>query len=319
MSTICVCIVTFNSSADIADCLAAVGRQSIPIQSIIIVDNASTDQTIEVVKACKATSLIPIILIENQINNGFAGGQNQAIGETNSDYVLVLNPDVRLQVDYIERLIHTLEINECAGSATGQLVFSHHPGMIDSTGLIMNFLRIAHDRGAGEPVDNWGETGEVFGVSGAASLYSRKLISDISIDGEFFDEQFFAYKEDVDVAWRAHRLGWKAYYNPEAKAMHARGWKKGSRGEIPLFVRQHSYMNRFFTLIKNESFGIHLVLRVPAIFFYEILKIGYILLREPELLKCMPVFWGRIPNMMFKRTLIQKQAKSRNEKKALQS
>jgi GT2 family glycosyltransferase len=317
MPTICVCIVTFNSSADIADCLTAVDRQSIPIQSIIVVDNASTDQTIEVVKVCKTTSLIPIILIENQTNNGFAGGQNQAIEETNSDYVLVLNPDVRLQVDYIERLIHTLEINECAGSATGQLVFSHDPGMIDSAGLIMNFLRIAHDRGAGEPVDNWRETGEVFGVSGAASLYSQQMISDISLNGNFFDEEFFAYKEDVDVAWRAQRFGWKAYYNPEAIALHARGWKKGKRGEIPLFVRQHSYMNRFFTLIKNESFGIHLMLRLPAIFFYEILKIGYILLREPELLKCMPVFWGRIPSMIFKRSLIQKQAKSWNKKNSI--
>lgn len=311
MPTVSVCIVTFNSSADIGDCLASIDQQKANIESVVVVDNASVDGTLDVVKVFRNKSSTPVTIIENKENNGFAGGQNQAIGATSSDYVLVLNPDVRLEPDYIAQLIHTLEVNVRAGSATGQLVFAHNSERIDSTGLLMGFLRQAKDRGAGDSTEIWNKPGEVFGVSGAASLYSRKMIIDVSLNGEFFDEQFFAYKEDVDVAWRAQWLGWKAYYEPKAKALHARGWKKGSRADIPLFVRQHSYINRFYTLIKNEYVGMHLLIRIPAIALYEMLKLGYILLREPELLKCLPVLWKKIPEMQRKRTEIQKLKRSR--------
>ncbi|MFD0961832.1 glycosyltransferase family 2 protein [Paenibacillus chungangensis] len=301
--TVSVCIVTYNSANDIGACLEAVSRQSIPV-SIVIVDNASVDHTLEAISENRTD--MPIKLIQNEVNNGFAGGQNQAIGATNSDYALVLNPDVRLEPNYVEKLVDWMEQHPETGSATGQLVRADRPDLIDSTGLAIGLSRNAKDRGAGEAAINWNDDAEVFGVSGAASLYSRRMIEAISLDGEFFDEQFFAYKEDVDVAWRAQRLGWKSYYIPAAKALHARGWKKGGRSSIPLFIRQHSYMNRFYTLLKNESIGWHLLLVVPVVLALEGVKLGYILLREPALLKCVPTFMKTIPSMLRKRRMINR-------------
>lgn len=309
MPTVTVCIVTFNSSADILSCLEAVNAQKYSIASIIVVDNASSDQTAAVVKGYR--SVVPLTLIENRFNNGFAGGQNQAIALADSDYVLVLNPDVRLDPDYVPELVVALENNQSWGSATGQLLLEDRPDLIDSTGIEMGLARQAYDRGAGEEAAKWHPQGTVFGVSGAAAMYARRMIEDIAIEGEFYDEHYFAYKEDVDVAWRARLLGWEAGYVPAAKALHARGWKKGGRSSVPLFIRQHSYMNRFFTLIKNEQVGWHLLGRAPLIVALELLKLVYILLREPRLLACLPQLCRLLPVMLNKRKWISRKIRER--------
>lgn len=310
MATVSVCIVTYNSESDIHTCLEAVGKQSYPIESIVIIDNASADRTVEVIKSYERNGL-NLVLIENEINNGFAGGQNQAISSSQSDYVLVLNPDVKLHEDYVQHLVVELEQDQQAGSATGKLVSGSDRDIIDSTGLVIGLLRQAKDRGAGDEAARWEDPANIFGTSGAASLYARRMITDISIAGEFFDEQFFAYKEDVDVAWRAQLLGWKAKYVPEAQAIHARGWKQGGRRQIPLFVRQHSYNNRFFMLIKNETLSLKSFIQIPAILVMELIKLAYILLREPDLMSTWPQIIRQVPDMLKKRAIIRKKQKKR--------
>ena len=311
MATVSVCIVTYNSAEDISSCLDAVMLQSQPIQSIIVVDNASADRSVELVKE-RMNEAIPIVLMENKINNGFAGGQNQAISANDSDYVLVLNPDVELYPDYILHQVNRLELDSHAGSATGLLILKSDPSIVDSTGLRMGLNRHAIDRDAGEPIDKWLEPGEVFGVSGAAALYSREMIDNISIDGEFFDEQFFAYKEDVDVAWRARLLDWSSHYVPEATAVHARGWQKEGRRSISLFVRQHSYVNQLFMIMKNEQRGWHLVKVLPIIVTRELSKLLYIVLRERELLSSWKLIMQLLPTMMRKRKLLTNKIKRKS-------
>ena len=311
MATVSVCIVTYNSSEDISSCLDAVMLQSQPIEAIIVVDNASSDHSVKLVQQ-RMNEGTPIVLYENEINNGFAGGQNQAIAATNSDYVLVLNPDVVLDSDYIVHLVNRLEVDPHAGSATGLLMLKSDPSIVDSTGLHIGSSRHAVDRGAGQPVAQWFEPGEVFGVSGAAALYSRRMIDEIMLDGEFFDEQFFAYKEDVDVAWRARLLGWSAYYVPVATAVHARGWQKEGRRSISLFVRQHSYVNQLFMMMKNEQPGWHLIKVIPNVVVRELSKLLYILLRERELLSSWKLISQAFPSMMRKRRLLADKIKAKN-------
>ncbi|XEC95268.1 glycosyltransferase family 2 protein [Paenibacillus tarimensis] len=297
MATASVCIVTYNSASDIGDCLQAVWKQSFPVAAVVVVDNASADGTPDVVRALGGQ----VELVCNSVNNGFAGGQNQAIGLTDSDYVLVLNPDVELHEDYLSEIIDYMEKHPGIGSATGKLVLAGAPDRMDSAGLGMRTNRQAYDLGAGEPVEAWGTTMEVFGVSGAAAVYRRKMIADVSYQGQFFDEEFFAYKEDVDAAWRARHLGWTAVYLPSAKALHQRGWKKEGRRTIPLFIRRHSYQNRFFTLIKNEFPGWHWFYLLPYLILLELVKLGYIAVFEPGLLKCWPFIIRRFPQMLHKR------------------
>lgn len=293
-------IVTYNSSEHIDDCLEAVIMQSYPINQIIIIDNASKDNTLE--KLQKWTSKIQFV--KNTKNNGFAGGHNQAIRMTDTDFCLILNPDVVLDKDYVLKTIEALENTPCAGSATGKLLFKADPKRIDSTGLIIKKARRAFDRGAHQSGEHFQQSEEVFGVSGAAAMYVREMINDISLDGEFFDEDFFAYKEDVDVAWRAQLLGWKALYEPSAVAYHERGWKEGGRSSKSLFVRRLSYMNRYKMMVKNDTATMMLKHIVP-LFIFECLGFAYALVREPKLLGAWADFFRKYSDLRKKRQAIR--------------
>lgn len=272
-------IVTFNSAAYIERCLDAVLDQTFPIQEVIVVDNASTDGTPSLLERYRSQ----ITVVSNERNSGFAGGHNAAIRASTSDFFLVLNPDVTLQPDYVEQLVDYMTTHEKIGSSTGQLRFAQNPELIDSTGIELRLTRRAVDRGQGEPAAKWSEGSEVFGVSGAAAMYSRRMAEQISYEDQFFDEDFFAYKEDVDVAWRARHAGWKAVYVPPAQALHERGWKKGSRESQPLFVRKHSYINRYMMLLKNETFG-GFIARFPFIVGFDFAMLVYLCLKEPRVL-----------------------------------
>ncbi|SDN34667.1 Glycosyltransferase, GT2 family [Paenibacillus sp. yr247] len=304
MKTVSVHIVTYNSSGHIDDCLEAVLKQSHSIERIIVIDNASKDDTLT--KLAKWSEQCTII--QNKVNNGFAGGHNQAIRMTDTDYCLILNPDVILEPDYVLNTVKSLNNHTQAGSATGKLLFKSDPTHIDSTGLVINKARRAFDRGAHQTSDQFNHAEEVFGVSGAAAMYAREMINDISLNGEFFDEDFFAYKEDVDVAWRAQLLGWKAYYEPSAIAYHERGWKEGLRSSKPLFVRRLSYINRYKMMVKNDQFSMVLKHIIP-LFVYEFLSLGYALVREPKLLGAWSSFFHSYSDLRQKRNIIRSKKK----------
>jgi len=312
MPTVSVCIVTYNSAEDIIACLEAVARQTHPIERIIVVDNASTDGTAERVRQWSER----VRLLANSENTGFAGGQNQAIAAAGGDYVLVLNPDVVLDPDYVSEIVAVMEQDPSIGSAAGQLVRADRPDIMDSAGLAMKRNRQAYDLASGEPAAKWGLPRDVFGVSGAAAVYRTDMIRDISYNGQFFDETFFAYKEDVDVAWRARRLRWTAKYVPAARAVHRRGWKQGQRKSLPLFIRKHSYQNRFFALIKNEPAGWHWLALIPLLLVSEILKLGYIVLREPPLLGCWATIFRKLPEMLAKRRWLAARIKAVNRSRS---
>lgn len=346
LKTVSVHIVTYNSADDIAECLSAVLSQDYPVKKIVVVDNASTDGSAEKVRvfyhkrsqSSAHTRLDPLysvditatlstteaatnygdskdsprpptlVLLENEHNTGFAPAHNQAIAGTTTDYVLVLNPDLVLAPDYISKLIARMEADSRIGSATGKLLLKADHSLVDSTGLRMNKARRAFDRGAGEPADQWNESGEVFGVSGAAAMYSRRMIEDISVEGEFFDADFFAYKEDVDVAWRAELFGWKAYYDAEALGYHERGWKTSGRSGKAMFIKRISYINRYKMIYKNES-SRTLLLTLLNSLPYEIAAHGYSLLREPKLIGAWSSFFSQRSALKRKRRYIQEKAK----------
>ncbi|WP_368658028.1 glycosyltransferase family 2 protein [Metabacillus halosaccharovorans] len=315
-SDISVHIVTFNSAKDIEACLTAVSKQSYPIHELVIIDNHSTDNTVKCIeKWHRAYSYHRLKVVENSNNIGFAAAHNQAIRLTNTNYCLILNPDVELTPNYIKNTIGVLKNDETLGSVTGKLYRDLKNEIIDSTGIVIKKNRRSFDRGAGEKdVGQWEKLTDIFGASGAAAIYNRKMINDIMVSGQFFDEDFFAYKEDIDVAWRAQIRGWRAKFVPEAIAIHQRGWKdEKKRKEIPLFIRHHSYINRYYMIIKNDK-AFFLFLHGPIIIFYELMSFIYAIIIERELLAA----WSRairiFPSMYLKRKFIQsKQLKSTKE------
>lgn len=285
MHTVSVHIVTYNSSAYIEECLASVMNQSHPASEIIIVDNASTDHTLERIYAFEQEHS-HVSLILNNDNVGFAVAHNQAIQQSKAEYMLILNPDVILHPDYIHCLLQSMRTSDQIGSVSGKLLLQEKHDQIDTTGLVIKKNRQAKDRGANE-IDQaqWDLETDVFGVSAAAALYSRTMIEDISYQGEFFDNLFFAYKEDVDVAWRARLFGWEARFEPAAVAYHYRGWGvQKKRSDIPIKIRSHSYINRYYLMLKNDNF-LYIVLHLPFIIAFEMLSLSYIIVKERKLLE----------------------------------
>ena len=309
MPTVSVQIVTYNSEKDIRNCLLSVFGQTFPIQHVIVIDNQSTDNTLNIV-----SSFAKVQIIKNNFNNGFARGHNQGIALSDTDYILVLNPDVILQKDYIKNIVNAMEQNKKVGLATGKLYRDIRHSIIDSTGIIIRKNRRAFDRGAKE-VDQgqYDQSLDIFGVSGAAAIYRRKMIEDISIASQFFDETFFAYKEDVDVSWRAQLLGWKSLFVPNAIAEHSRGWQEEKkRSNIPLFIRKNSYINRYFCMLKNDVVS-RFVLHFPIIMMYEILSFAYALLRERKVLTAWKYFKSEYHTMIQKRKFIMTKRRKSNK------
>ena len=174
--------------------------------------------------------------------------------------MLTLNPDVLLLPNFIQALVDAGQFDPKIGTVCGKLLTmtSHfeipEKPVVDSTGIYFNPMLRHLDRGSQE-VDNghYLQYEYVFGATAAAALYRREMIDDIALDGEFFDSDFFVYREDADVAWRAQLMGWKCLYAPYARGYHVRKVLPGNRRALPPEINMHSVKNRFLMRIKNIS------------------------------------------------------------------
>ena len=251
-----VTIVTYNSGRFIKRCLESVLSQRYRLKEVIVIDNASTDGTIDILEQFEDRCQIHY----NEENAGFAAAQNQAIRLAGGDWVLTLNPDVLLLPNFIQALLDAGQFDSKIGAVCGKLLtmtahfeIPERP-VVDSTGIYFNPMLRHLDRGSQE-VDNghYLQYEYVFGATAAAALYRRAMIEDISLDGEFFDSDFFVYREDADVAWRAQLMGWKCLYVPYARGYHVRKVLPGNRRALPAAINMHSVKNRFLMRLKNIS------------------------------------------------------------------
>ncbi|NIM96327.1 MAG: glycosyltransferase [Anaerolineales bacterium] len=263
-SVVSVGLVTWNSANRLPDCLNGLHQQNYSNIELIVVDNASADDSVVILNRHYANHVI----IQNAENMGYCKAHNQAIRASKGKYYLALNPDVIMDPEYITSMVETLEEHPDCGSAAGKLFQTPvevTPRLIDTTGLFINRHRRQFLRGHGEEDQaQYDITGEVFGVDGAAPLYRRKMLEDIKIDGQYFDEQFFAHKEDVDLAWRAKLFGWRCWYSPQATAFHPRTFRPSRRKSVSPEIRIPAVKNRYLLMIKNES---------PATFRRDVLRI----------------------------------------------
>jgi GT2 family glycosyltransferase len=253
---VAVTIVTYNSGRFIKRCLESVLAQKYPRKEIIVIDNASTDGTIDILEQFEDRCKI----VYNDENIGFSAAQNQAIRLSGSEWVLTLNPDVLLLPNFIQALVDAGQMHPKIGTVCGKLLailatfdLPDKP-LVDSTGIYFTPMLRHLDRGSQE-VDNGHYLNHeyVFGATAAAALYRREMIEDILVDGEFFDEEFFVYREDADVAWRAQLFGWRCMYTPHARGYHVRNVLPGNRRALPPVINMHSVKNRFLMRVKNMT------------------------------------------------------------------
>jgi GT2 family glycosyltransferase len=285
-----VTIVTYNSGRFIKRCLESVLAQRYADKEIVVIDNASSDGTVDILEQFEDRCRI----IYNDENIGFAAAQNQAIHATTGQWVLTLNPDVLLLPNFIQALVEAGQFDSKVGTVCGKLLtilasfdLPDKP-LVDSTGIYFTPMLRHLDRGSQE-VDNghYLKHEYVFGATAAAALYRREMIDDISIGEEFFDPDFFVYREDADVAWRAQLLGWKCIYSPNARGYHVRKVLPGNRRALPPGINMHSVKNRFLMRIKNMTGDLY-KRNWLSITARDMVVFGCCLVREQSSLKA---FW----------------------------
>ena len=286
----CVAIVTCNSARYIRRCLHAVLQQTGVDLDPVILDNASTDGTRKILKEFSGRARV----ILSSRNLGFAEGQNRILRETSSRWVMTLNPDVLIEPEFTRNMINAGERDPSAGAVCGKL-FSIGPGFqplpeprIDSTGMFFTPAMRHFDRGWHQSDNHdFARMEYVFGVSAAAALFRREMIADVSIDGSFFDPDFFVYREDADLAWRAQLLGWKSIYTPSAVGHHVRTVTPENRRSVPAVLNMHSVKNRFLMRIKNATGGLYRRYWWPMT-LRDLMVVGGSILTEPSSL---PAYW----------------------------
>lgn len=310
-----VTIVTYNSGRFIKRCLDSVLEQRYPNLEVIVIDNASTDGTIDILEQFGGRCHINY----NDQNIGFAAAQNQAISLSHGQWVLTLNPDVLLLPNFVQSLVDAGQIDAKVGTVCGKLLTIRasfdlpEKQLVDSTGIYFTPMLRHLDRGSQE-VDNghYLSFEYVFGATAAAAFYRRKMIEDIAIRGEFFDPDFFVYREDADVAWRAQLMGWRCLYTPLARGYHVRNVLPGNRRALPPEINMHSVKNRFLMRIKNMTPDLYRR-NWFSITARDIVVVGACLLREQTSLKA---FWYLARNwrrVLAKRQEIMKRRKAKDD------
>jgi GT2 family glycosyltransferase len=285
-------IVNWNHGRFLGECLDALLVQDTPSLDATVVDNGSIDGSPERV----ARHYPDVRLLRFSDNRGFSRAFNRAVRRTAGAFVLSLNPDVTVRPGFISAMVQAAGRDARIGMVAPKLLRANDPAVLDSTCLCIDRRRRPYDRGQGE-VDRGQYDGQpfgsaqggpyVFGACGAAALYRRAMLDDLALDGEYFDEDFFAYCEDADLAWRAQLRGWRCVYAPRAVATHARGWgdtlrKRGhaaKNGRGPRLALR----NRYLMAIKNDAWG-YLLADVPLILAAELPRLAYAAVAAPQML-----------------------------------
>jgi GT2 family glycosyltransferase len=261
-------------------------------------------------------------IIDPGYNIGFARGHNLVFQKYDSEFFQLVNPDLIMQPDYIEKMLAAFA-DPKVGAATGKLLlydFDHNKptGKIDSTGVILFRSGRARDRGQHE-IDSgqYDALTEVMGVSGAGPMFRRSALEAVKYprpDGrtEYFDEDFHSYWEDVDLSWRMQSAGYSCKFVPNAVAYHGRASGSSQSGykDIGKFIRHHknisrdvrrlNYTNHIFMYIKNTP---HYYWNF---FVREIMMLGYILIFETATLAAVPRLFKLLPAMRRKRAFIRR-------------
>ncbi|MFA5022000.1 MAG: glycosyltransferase family 2 protein [Patescibacteria group bacterium] len=325
MAKVSIQIVTWNSMNYIFDCLESLMRQSFRDFSILVIDNGSDDGTVEFIRSNYPT----VSVLQNFKNLGFCKANNQGIHLAKSEYVLVANPDVVLSQDFLQNLVTFADKNSGGGSFGGKVLKIYSEAfntdeelglreiiksdIIDSTGLEIFKSRRIIDRGEGSKDEGqYDRTEEVFGNTGACVLYRKSALQDIMIKNEFFDQDFFAYKEDIDLAWRLRLYGWQCWYYPLAICYHHRQFPGAGdsfrknfrhRRQVSKMLRSFSLRNYHLLLVKNDQLA-NMIVALPWFLFRELKVILYALVLEPFQYRSIKEFFQLLPSALVKRKVI---------------
>ncbi len=240
VSRVSVIIPNRNGQQHLERCLSSVVAQDGVDFEVVVVDDASTDDSVALIRE----KFPQVRVLENAENRGFAAVNNQAIRATGGEYVATLNNDTQVEPGWLREMVGVADGDPRVGMCAPLILLDRQPAAVDSAGLEVDWAGIAWQRARGEPDPGDGEPVEVFGPSAAAALYRRAMLEQIGL----FDESFFAYYEDVDLAWRARLAGWKCMYVPSARVRHVHSASFGAQPGRKAYLLAR---NKWWTIAKN--------------------------------------------------------------------
>jgi GT2 family glycosyltransferase len=289
----------------------------------LVIDNASGDGTAAVaaahgIEVLRLEHRVPYTEAMNAGLNRLLGGDRAADGDDRArgpgedapDVVALLQADTFLAPGYLDAGLDALSGRWDVGSVAPKLIRSTGPGVDDQLDAIdaaaMTFDRRRKNRliGHGQRARAYGVPAEVFGADGAAALWRSTALGDCAIEGRVFDENMPGWGCDADLAWRAQLLGWHTVYAPAAVVHHIRTYSPSTRASARPQDRATQFRNRLLMIVKNDSRA-DLWRDLGPLLGYEVLALGYALLRERELLGGYRDFLRRLPEARRQRQLIQ--------------
>lgn len=246
-------ILNWNGERFLENCLSSVLNQSYPNIEVIVVDNHSTDKSVEILE----TKFRHLKSIKSDKNLGFAAGNNLGIQESKGEYVILLNNDTEVEPDWVEQLMKVCQAASDIGMCASKVKYVQDREILNSTGVVLYRDLTAINRGIGEKDERqYDRLTSVFCPYGAAALYKRKMLDQIG----FLDEDYFMFREEDELGWRANLAGWRCVFVPTAVVYHYRsaGTKVGSA-----FKLYYGERNRLYTCFKYLSLS-GLITTFPA-------------------------------------------------------
>lgn len=261
-------IPNFNGEPHLKECLDSLRKQTFKEFSILLVDNNSIDNSVNFVK--QEYPEVEVLQLQN--NEGFAKAINEGIKKTLSDekikYFILLNNDVKCDENFVLELFKSSKIKG-VGAVAPKMLNYFNPRLIDSVGDGFNKWGHPIGRGSNQPdSDKYNKSIFVTGVCAGAALYTKEIFEKVG----FFDEDFFAFFEDVDFNLRLQSAGYKCYYNPKAICYHKRGATIGDKHDFHIFLCE-----RNLVLLRFKNYPLTLYIYYQPIYLlvriYQYLKI----------------------------------------------
>ncbi len=313
---ISVVVLNWNGRQVIERCLQSLQGQTYEPLEIIMVDNASTDDSLSFVKE----KFPHVKLVLNERNLGFGGGNNVGIRASQGKYIMMLNNDTRLDLKCIEELKRALEKDPKYGVCASKILLEYEDNLIDAAGIVVCPDGLSIGRGRLEKGSTYDEEAEVFFASDCACLYRREMLEDIGL----YDEDFFAYADETDMGWRAQLAGWKCVYNPKAVVHHLHSASSGTYSPFKAYLVER---NRIWVAVK--SFPISLLIFGQFYTFWRYVLQAYGAFTgkgaagrftsdfsKIELVKILAKvylsLWKQLPSMLKKRRAIQRKKRISN-------